>query len=443
MDYEELYTKLMKRMAKPGHKYDAIVCGGGPAGIGAALAAAMNGASTLIIESRSQFGGTATAMMWMPFNCLYKDNNDSNRGGVHDVLDEKIHSYGAKACATGKRTDDFFNNIGNLKMDSEYLKLALFELFEQYGIDYLLHSPTADVIMEDNKVVGVTVNAKQGKLDFYGKVVIDATGDGDVLEKAGCEFEEGEPNTGFRAQATLGYAYCNVDTARLKKWLDENKGALKDKLTHARENGYHLPEWYDIYFATMEGVVSINSGTSNDLQLNFLESENLTLLERIGLDQAYELLRFFKDYGFEGFENASLIKTGGFVAVRETRRLKGEYILTNDDVLNGNDFYDAVASKYGGSDPIGDIRPLTVIAQGAKYPYRSLLPREIDGLMAAGRCASASYMGHYGGKSMGNMLSIGQAAGVAAALCVQNGTQPRKLDYKLVQKKLAEMGVTL
>jgi hypothetical protein len=193
----------------------------------------------------------------------------------------------------------------------------------------------------------------------------------------------------------------------------------------------------------MEGVVSINSGTSNDLQLNFLKSENLTFLERIGLDQAYELLRFFKDYGFDGFENASLIKTGGFVAVRETRRLKGEYILTNDDVLNGNDFYDAVASKYGGSDPIGDIRPLTVIAQGAKYPYRSLLPRDLDGLLAAGRCASASYMGHYGGKSMGNMLSIGQAAGVAAALCVQNGTQPRKLSYKLVQHKLNEMGVTL
>jgi hypothetical protein len=116
--------------------------------------------------------------------------------------------------------------------------------------------------------------------------------------------------------------------------------------------------------------------------------------------------------------------------------------------MEGTQFEDAVASKYGGSDPVGRQRPYIAIKQGALFPYRSLLPRSpeeggIDGLLVAGRCSSATMLGHYGGKSMGNMISIGQAAGVAAALCAQLDTLPRDLGYRLIQAKLDEMGVSL
>jgi hypothetical protein len=142
-------------------------------------------------------------------------------------------------------------------------------------------------------------------------------------------------------------------------------------------------------------------------------------------------------------ENVCLMRTGGFAMARDTRRLVGEHLFSNEDVMEGTDFEDAVASKYGGSDPVGQQRPYTAIKQGARFPYRSLLPREVDGLLVAGRCSSATMLGHYGGKSMGNMLSIGQAAGVAAALCAADGTRPRDLDPARVQETLNEMGVSL
>jgi hypothetical protein len=133
---------------------------------------------------------------------------------------------------------------------------------------------------------------------------------------------------------------------------------------------------------------------------------------------------------------------------RDTRRLVGEYQFDDTDVMEGTVFEDAVASKYGGSDPVGGQRPYTAIKQGALFPYRSLLPKSpqeggVEGLLVAGRCSSATMLGHYGGKSMGNMISVGQAAGVAAALCAKLGVLPRALEYKLIQEKLDEMGVRL
>jgi hypothetical protein len=128
---------------------------------------------------------------------------------------------------------------------------------------------------------------------------------------------------------------------------------------------------------------------------------------------------------------------------RDTRRLVGVYQFTGEDVMEGTDFEDAVASKYGGSDPVGEQRPYTGIKQGARFPYRAMLPKDVDGLLVAGRCSSATMLGHYGGKSMGNMISIGQGAGVAAALCAQQQTLPRNLDVRLIQDALDQMNVNL
>jgi hypothetical protein len=137
------------------------------------------------------------------------------------------------------------------------------------------------------------------------------------------------------------------------------------------------------------------------------------------------------------------MRTGGYAMARDTRRLVGVYQFTGEDVMAGTDFEDAVASKYGGSDPVGEQRPYTAIQQGARFPYRAMLPQEVDGLLVAGRCSSATMLGHYGGKSMGNMISIGQGAGVAAALCAEHEVLPRDVDVRLVQAALDAMGVSL
>jgi hypothetical protein len=442
---------LYQRSPKQGELYDVIVAGGGPAAIGAALAAAIHSARTLILEARSQFGGTATAAMWMEINFLFKDNNETDRGGVHRILVDAIRRWGSDASIPGRRKASMSGSGGDLNVHPEYLKKVLFDLFDRYAIDYQLYSPVVDVVKEGNTLTGVVIAAKEGRVTFRGRTIVDATGDGDVAYLAGCEMEtEGDAYTGWRPPVTVAWALCNVDCDRLFAWLDgdieldrHQYEAFNDLIRDYRQKGYNLPSWIGFNGTTIPGVVSINNGTSLDLRLDCSKSATLTLVERMAIDQALEFVRFAREKKLPGMENVHLMRTGGYAMARDTRRLVGEYQFGDKDVMEGTDFEDAIASKYGGSDPVGQQRPYTAIAQGALFPYRSLLPRDVEGLLVAGRCSSATMLGHYGGKSMGNMISIGQGAGVAAALRAQLDTLPRHLDYRLIQAKLDEMGASL
>jgi hypothetical protein len=204
-----------------------------------------------------------------------------------------------------------------------------------------------------------------------------------------------------------------------------------------------LPDWVGLAQTTIPGVISVNNGTSLSLSLDFSKSATRTLLERLAIDQALEFVRLARTEKIPGMEEVCLMRTGGYAMARDTRRLVGEYVFTEKDCLDGTDFEDAVASKYGGSDPVGTQRSNLDIKQGALFPYRSLLPKEVDGLLVAGRCSSATMLGHYGGKSIGNMISLGQAAGVAAALCARHQMTPRNLPPRLIQERLEEMNVSL
>jgi hypothetical protein len=443
-------NELMQRKPDSETTYDVIVAGSGPAGIGAALAAAVQGARVLMLEGRSQFGGTMTAAMWMNWNFMFKDNQDTDRGGVNRLLVDRLRQMGPDATTDAYRPKRVSAG-GNIVVHPEYMKKLLFDLLDEYEIDYQLYSPVYDVVKEGNAVTGVVALAKQGPVTYRGKVVVDATGDGDVAYRAGCEMEEGYPEKEVRAPISLLFALCNVDTERFFSWLrGEGREAdrpsqkhFREMLREARENGYTLPDWIGFGPTTVPGVVNCNNGTTGELNLDGTDSYNLTVVEKLGIEGAVEFLRFAHDYQIPGMENAQVIRTGGFAAVRETRRLVGEYVFSDKDVMEGTDFEDAVASKYGGRDPVGDLHPHTGIKQGALYPYRSLLPKDVDGLLVAGRCGSASYLGNYGGKSIGNMLTIGQAAGIAAALCADRDVMPRELDYHLIQEELEKMQVSL
>jgi hypothetical protein len=405
----------------------------------------------LILEARSQFGGTATAAMWMEINFLFKDNQETDRGGVNKILVDAIRSWGADASMPGRRRVESPGSGGNLNVHPEYLKKVLFDLFEKYGVDYQLYSPVLDAVKEGNTLTGVVVAAKEGPVTYRAKRFVDATGDGDLACVAGCEMAvEGDEITGWRPPVTVAWALCNVDCARFYQWLEgdveldrhQYKG-FNQLLGDYRKQGWDLPSWIGFNKTTVPGVVSINSGTSQDQRLDCSKSETLTLMEKKAIDQALTFIRFAREKKIPGMESVHLMRTGGFAMPRDTRRLVGEYQFSGEDVMVGSEFEDAVASKYGGSDPVGQQRPYTAIKQGAKFPYRALLPKDVDALLVAGRCSSATMLGHYGGKSMGNMIALGQAAGIAAALSAKAGVQPRKLDYKLIQAKLKDMGVNL
>jgi hypothetical protein len=447
---DNLYEKkiLYERCPKQDTVYDVVIAGGGPAAIGAAIAAALIGAKVLILEARSQFGGTATAAMWMNFNWIFRDNEGNSRGGVCKILTGAIRKWGPLAYRPGRRRTDRLNDGGNLIVHPDYLKLILFELFDSYKIDYSLYAPIVDVVKDGNAVRGVVTAQKEGRRIYRGKTVIDATGDGDVAYLAGCIMEDGNPDgDGWRAPVTLLFALGNVDTERFSSWYkghdieldDKVFPTYKDVMAYALDLGYFVPSKFIVDLGTIPNVININYHTTRSEYFDGTKSFDLTCVEKLGVLQAVGFTRFATEHRIPGLERCGIIRTGSYAAVRETRRLVGEYVFGEKDLLEGTPFVDAVASKYGGRDGMGDTQGIN-IRQGALYPYRSMLPREVDGLLVTGRCGSASFRGHYGGKSMGNMMVLGQAAGIAAALCAMSGVEPRVLDYKLIQAKLSEIG---
>ena len=210
-------------------------------------------------------------------------------------------------------------------------------------------------------------------------------------------------------------------------------------MAYALELGYCVPASIVVDLGTIPNVININYHTTRDEYYDGTKSFDMTCVEKLGALQAIDFTRFATEHKIPGLEQCGIIRAGSYATFRETRRLIGEYVFTEKDLIEGTDFEDAVASKYGGRDKMGSTSAVN-IRQGTLYPYRSMLPRGVDGLLVTGRCGSASFRGHYGGKSMGNMLVLGQAAGIAAGLCSASGVEPRGLDYKLIQAKLSEIG---
>ncbi|MCL2318894.1 MAG: FAD-dependent oxidoreductase, partial [Treponema sp.] len=418
-----------------GGAYDVIVAGGGPAGLGAALASAGNGAKTLLLESRGFLGGVGSLALWMPMNRLFAGG--ASRGGIHEKFVRKILSYGKDASVPGEES---FTAGDNLDIHPDYLRLAAYELLEEAGCYYRLYSPVTGVLMDGKKITGVVVNGKNGREEYRAKVMIDATGDGDLAFFAGAEIVEGREEDGIHMPLALVFAIANVDEEKFYAFFAD-KEKYRTVLKEAREEGYLTAAWYAFDRTTLPGVVSVNNGGIYNIgNLDGKDARDLTVAERMGSKAAMDFITFARRK-IPGMETCRLARLGSAVAVRDTRRIVGDYTLTVEDARTGPYFDDAVARKFGSIDAnqlyVGEMK------SGFHYPYRCMLPKGIENLLAAGRCGSATFLGHAAGKSMGNMMALGQGAGVAAALSARFNTAPRSLDVKLVQKALADMGVDL
>jgi hypothetical protein len=394
------------------------------------------------LEARSTFGGVAALALWMPVNRLLIDGGE--RGGVHDAFVAKVRGLGPMASRQGKTTD--IDGDG-LHIHPEYLRLAAFELLEEAGCHYRLYSPVRGVLMDGNRVQGVVVIAKDGQREFSANVAVDATGDGDVAYHAGAEMVMGGEGDDPLMPASLVFAVTNVDVERALAFNRDysfERGyppRFQAIFARAREEGYCVSDWYAFDRTTIPGVLSVNNGGMSGLRhLDATRVRDLTFAERSGLQVAIDFVEICREYGIAGLEDCHLMRTGAAVAVRETRRIVGEYVYTVEDARGGVEFEDVVARKYGAID---STRVLAPMKSGSAYPYRCLLPRAVENLLVAGRCGSASHLGLAAGKSMGNMMEMGQAAGVAAALCSAQGVTPRGLDVQELQGALRAMGVKL
>jgi hypothetical protein len=378
----------------------------------------------------------------MPVNRLFIDR--APRGGVHDAFVAQIQRFGPHASIPGKTND--IDGDG-LHVQPEYLRLACFELLETAGCHYRLYSPVMGVLRREDGLAGVVVHSKEGYTEFSARVVVDATGDGDVAYHAGAEMVMGRERDGRLMPVTLVFAVANVDVERALafnpgySFADGYPESFQAIFEQARQKGYCVSDWYAFDRTTLPGVLSVNNGGMRGIgNVDGTRAQDLTVAERLGLQVAIDFVRIARKYQIPGLEECRLLRTGPAVAVRETRRIVGEYVLTVEDARGGVEFEDVVARKYGAIDSTYVLGPM---ASGCAYPYRSLLPKGVEDLLVAGRCGSATHLGLAAGKSMGNMMEIGQAAGAAAALCCAHGVRPRQLDVTALQDVLSSMGVRL
>lgn len=423
--------------------FDVIVAGAGPAGIGAAVAASLQGAKTLLLEAGSTMGGVAAAAMWMPVNRITLwgvTPEGGKRGGVHDLFVDAIRSYGAHAYS--ERRHPATDMLGGMSIHPEYLKMASFKLIEQSNCKYRLYSPVTGVMKEGACLTGVKVGTKEGEEFFRGKVIIDCTGDGDVSWHAGVRMFKGRESDGRMLPPALLWTITNVDLQRFFRFFTGKRECFDTIVAEAKAEGYLTCKWYDFDETSLPDTVNVNNGGVDDWgNLDMTKEADMTLAERLGIQAALDFCTFARKKRIPGMEDCCLMRAGHRVAVRDTRRIAARYQITHEDALHAPEFSDIVSRRYGFVDAVGYYAAQMV--SGHAYPYRCLVPEGVDNLLAAGRCAGATHLGFASGRGMGENMGMGQAAGIAAAEAIRQKQKPADIDIKPVQDILRSMGVKL
>ena len=403
---------------------DVLVVGGGPAGIGAALAAARTGARMLLVENHSFFGGVAAWALGMPMNQVRPAGKP--RSAIHELLIQKITAFGDQAVRFG--THEMWCNV-------EYLKVAILDALDEVKARYLVHVRAVDTLVENNRVTGVLIGTKRGLMRIMARAVVDCTGDGDVALYAGAETMV-DPTT--LMPMTLSLALTNVDSTKVKP---------SDIATAIRAGRQKLPlipsGFLEVAPIAHGRSLYINhSGTADLGRVDATDLEGRTKAECLSRRQVLQMVQGLRQDANPALQQIELVGTGPQVGVRETRRIKGSYIVTEEDAKAGRSFEDAIAWRSGYIDPGGLKGTGLTQMKIHDVPYRAIVPEKLDGLLMAGRCISATHDGATAGKSMGNCLATGHAAGLAAALAAQKGLMPRDVNVPQLRAALRADGVS-
>ena len=444
---------------------DILVVGGGPAGVCAAIAAARLGASTVLVEEGGFCGGMATRGLVGPFMTCYDAEGKEMiiRGLFEEIVDRMVARGFAihPAEVMGGTAFTSWIKVGHdhvTPFEAEGLKLILDEMLMEAGVKVLYHTSFLQPIMEENKIVGAVLASKSGIEGISAKVVIDATGDGDVAYRCGAEYEMGNEELGLMQPATMFFRISNVDTDKVEADIQANLHNFyrKDgvnyrsfhwRVTEARENGDWSLDRVSIGLFRMPKKDEWCVNTSRIMNVDSTNNESLTKAEMVGRQQADEILNFLRKY-VPGCEDARLKSTASYIGIRESRHIKGEYRLTAEDLLSAKVPEDSILIAANSVDVHGRFGPKSneyTPINGSYYgvPYRSLIPLGIDGLLLAGRCISADSTAAGAIRVMPPCMAMGQAAGTAAAIAVSKDVSLHNIDVKELQTLLKRNNVVL
>ncbi len=414
-------------------EYDVVVVGGGPAGVGTALAAARSGARTLVVEQFNCLGGVATAGGHGHIS-KYDEAGTGRRivGGIaNEIADALVREQVAQRSSHG------------VWFEVERLKYILDRKAREAGIDVLYHTFFCESIVRDNGIRGVVIQSKDGRRAVAAKRVVDCTGDGDVAASAGCPFEVGRPSDHKCQPVTLMFTIGGVDWQRVNQFKAEHVRKHPGdgfKLNHvyaeAIRNGDMEPfqtgnmGWW--WTPSRPDWVGVNF--THVIHIDTTKAADLTRATMEGRRQAYATIDVYRKV-IPGMENCYMVSTPNTVGLRESRRIMGEVVLTEDDIKAQREFDDGIC--YGSFfvdihniDGPGMSPTCWRPPRGFKYhiPYRSLVPLTIDNLLTAGRCVSCTHIALGSIRVMVPCIAMGEAAGIAAAQSLEHDVTPRALD---------------
>ena len=404
--------------------YDLIVAGGGVAGVAAAVSAAREGLRVLLAEQTGVTGGAMTNALVYPFmRYTLRKSGRVLAAGLFAEMQERWKAYRDTSWET--------------------YKLVFDDLLSEAGAEVLFHAQLFDVTTKDRQVTEISVATCAGTRSLRARMFIDATGDGELFYLAGCDCQLGRQEDGFCQPMTTCFRLGNVDIARFqaeRPMLEERYRArqAEGKITNPRENIL-------VFFGLGEGIVHFN--TTRVIRHDPTDPAALSRAEMIARRQVWEMVKFLREES-EAFSHCTLLSLANRIGIRESRKLKGVHILTAEELERGVYFPDTVALGNYGVDihnPTGTGTTVHYLSDEAYYsiPYRSLLPKEYDNLLVAGRCLSATHEAQSAVRIMPTCVCMGQAAGIAAAVAAETGTALSGVDTDAVRRRLTERGAVL
>jgi len=447
------------------NRTDVVVVGGGPAGMCAAIAAAREGVSVILVEQGGFCGGMATRGLVGPFMTCYdsKGENMIIRGLFEEIVNRMVERgwaiHPAEVHAgTGFTSWIVVGHEHVTPFEPEGLKMVIDEMLQEAGVKVLYHTDFLEPILKDNQITGVLVSSKHGLEIVEAQVVVDCTGDGDVAARSGVPFEMGNEELKLIQPATMFFQIGNVDAVALEEDIQANLHnfyrkdgvnyrSLHWRVSEAKANGDWRLNRVSIGLFRMPKTDEWCVNTSRIMGIDSTDNESLTKAEIEGRRQADEIFRFLKKY-VPGCEHARLKATASYVGIRESRHIQGDYRLTGEDLLEAKVPEDSILLAANSVDVHGRFGPTSneYVPIGGNYygvPYRSLLPIGVEQLLIAGRCVSADSTAAGAIRVMPPCMGMGQAAGTAAALAVKESCTVRAVKAEQLRQVLRKNGAYL